>query len=282
MYDLKGQVAVVTGAAGRHGIGRAIALRLAAEGAAVVVNDVPRDAGTFRPADREIGWDGITSVAAEIKALGGEALAVEADVSLAGPVEDLMGAALRRFGRLDILVNNAAAPPGGDRRPLLEVAEEAFDAVMQVNVRGTFLCARAAGRHMVERGGGGRILSLSSCLGKRGRAHYAAYSASKFAIIGLTQSLSLELAPYGITVNALCPGPVDTERFDRVADLAAPPGTDPSAFREALLRDRAREIPLGRVGLPADVAGVAAFLASAEASYLTGLAVDVTGGFELP
>ncbi|MFN8010827.1 MAG: SDR family oxidoreductase [Holophagaceae bacterium] len=273
MYDLRGQVAVVTGAGGPRGIGRAILLRLAAEGADVVAVDLPPGAQGSGP-DAE-------AVAAEARALGRRALAVPGDVGDPDAASRVLEAALETFGRVDILVNNAAAPPGADRAPVVDVEPEAFDAVLRVNVRGAFLCARAAARHMIARGGGGRILNLSSCLGKRGRANYAAYCASKFALLGFTEALALELAAHRITVNALCPGPVDTERFDRVAEGAAAPGESPAQARGRILADRAGRTPLGRVGLPSDVAAVAAFLASREAEFLTGMAVDVTGGFDL-
>ncbi len=281
MHDLAGKVALVTGAGGRHGIGRAIALRLASEGADVVVTDLDRGPGAFRPEDSAAGWRGIASVAEEIRAGGRQALAVHGDIGDSAQVAGIVEAGLQRFGHLDLLINNAASTPGRDRQPLVDVDEDAFDAVLRVNVKGTYLCSKAVARHMIERGGGGKIITMSSCMGKRGRANYAAYSASKFALIGITQSLALELAPHRITVNAICPGPVDTERFDHVAAFAAPEGVPPAVFREAILRDRARETPLGRVAQPLDVANVAYFLASSQADFLTGLAISVTGGFEL-
>lgn len=281
MHDLTGKVALVTGAGGRHGIGCAIALRLAREGADVVITDLDRGPSAFRPEDVEAGWRGIDSVAEEIRSMGRQALAVHGDIGDQAQVLNIVAMAVERFGHIDLLINNAASKPGRDRQPVVDVDEDAFDAVMRVNVKGTFLCSKAVARHMIDRGGGGRIIMMSSCMGKRGRAYYAAYSASKFAIIGFTQALALELAPHRITVNAICPGPVDTERFDHVAAFAAPDGVTPAAFRESILKDRARETPLGRVAQPSDVANVASFLASSDAEFLTGLAISVTGGFEL-
>jgi NAD(P)-dependent dehydrogenase (short-subunit alcohol dehydrogenase family) len=281
MHALTGKVALVTGAGGAHGIGRAIALRLAGEGADVVVTDLDRGTAAFRPEDIRAGWRGIHSVADEIVALGRQALAVHGDVGDSAQVGRIVEQGMERFGRIDLLVNNAASTPGKDRHPLVEVEEDAFDTVLRVNLKGAFLCSKAVARTMIAGGRGGRIIMMSSCMGKRGRANYAAYSASKFGLIGLTQSLALELAAHRITVNAICPGPVDTERFDQMAAYAAPTGVPPEVFRASILRDRARETPLGRIAQPADVASVASFLASPEAEFLTGLAIDVTGGFEL-
>ncbi len=186
--------------------------------------------------------------------------------------------ALDRFGRIDILVNNAAAPAGQDRVPVVDLDEESWDLVQRVNVKGTFLCCRAVARAMIERGQGGKIINMSSLLGKQGRARYAAYSASKFAIRGFTQALALELAPHGINVNAIYPGLIDTDRLDDIAAALTPEGVPGHAFRKQMLERRISSIPLGRVGDVSDVASVAAFLASSESDYLTGLAIPVAGG----
>ena len=190
MYDLNGKIAIVTGAGGRHGIGRAIATRLASEGANVVVTDVPQSLEAIRAEDRQEGWEGLNSVAAEIESMGRESLAIFSDVSDSDQVDDMIGQTLAKFGRIDILVNNAGSRPGKDRVLVVELEEEAFDEVMRVNVRGTYLVSRAVARHMQARGGGGKIISISSGAGKRGIARYAAYCASKFAVIGFTQALA--------------------------------------------------------------------------------------------
>jgi len=270
MYDLSGKVALVTGARGEHGIGRAIARRLAQEGADVAVNDLPGRAGA--------AWGGLPAVVSDIERMGRRAVGITADVSDPKQVEAMMSSALDRFGRLDILVNNAAAPAGPDRVPVVDLHEDVWDHVLDVNAKGTFLCCRAAARHMIERGGGGRIINMSSTSGKRGVARFAAYCASKFAVIGFTQALALELAPYRINVNAICPGLVDTERVLDIAGGMKPQGTSAENFRDQMRENAARGNPLGRIGRPEDVAAVAAFLASAESDYLTGLAVTVSGG----
>ena len=281
MYDLSGKVAIVTGAGGRHGIGRAIALRLAQEGADVVVTDIQRGPGAIRPEDRLAGWQGLPSVVSEIEALGRESLGLFSDVSDSAQVADMVSRTLDRFGRIDILVNNAGSQPGRDRVPVVDLEEDAFDEVMRVNVRGTFLCSKAVARHMLQRGGGGKIVVISSSAGKRGRARFAAYCASKFALVGFTQSLAQELGPHRINVNAICPGLVDTERTDFIAAALAPEGHSAEEYRVMMLRERAASVPLGRVALGDDIARMAAFLASSESDYVTGLSISVSGGSEM-
>ena len=201
MYNLNGKVALVTGAGGRHGIGRAIATRLAAEGANVVVTDIEASLDAIRTDDRRDGWQGLPSVAAEIQAMGRRSLGLYYDVADSGQVDAMLSDALAEFGQVDILVNNAGSRPGRDRVPIVELPEDAFDEVMRVNVRGTYLVSRAVCRHMIARGGAGKIINISSGAGKRGIARYGAYCASKFAVIGFTQSLAHEMAPHRVNVN---------------------------------------------------------------------------------
>ena len=281
MYDLSGKVAIVTGAGGRHGIGRAIALRLAQEGADVVVTDIQRSVDAMRPEDRQAGWQGLPSVVDEIEALGRHGLAIYSDVSDGAQVADMVGRTLERFGHIDILVNNAGSQPGRDRVLVVDLEEDAFDEVMRVNVRGTYLCSKAVAQHMIGRGGGGKIIVISSVAGKGGRARFAAYCASKFALIGFTQSLAQELGDHRINVNAICPGLVDTERTDFIAAALAPQGESAEEYRAMMLRERADSIPLSRVATGDDIARTAAFLASGESDYLTGLSISVAGGSEM-
>ena len=193
MYDLSNKVALVTGAGGRHGIGRAIALRLATEGADVVVTDIVQSEEAIRPEDRQAGWRGLPSVVEEIEELGRQSLGLFSDVSDSAQVADMMDRTLERFGKIDILVNNAGSRPGKDRVLVVDLEEEALDEVLRVNVRGTFLCSQAVARHMIARGGGGKIIVISSGAGKKGIAKYAAYGASKFALFGFTQALAQEM-----------------------------------------------------------------------------------------
>jgi meso-butanediol dehydrogenase/(S,S)-butanediol dehydrogenase/diacetyl reductase len=282
VYDLSGKVALVTGAGGERGIGRAIATRLAQEGADVVVSDIAANPyGTGRT-----GWEGAPAVVREIEAAGRQAMAVLADVSDSRQVDALFGQALERFGHIDIVVNNAASRPGPDRVPVVDLTEEAWDAVQAVNLKGMFLCCRAGARHMLERGGGGKIITLSSAVGKRGRARFAAYCTSKFGVIGFTQSLALELAAARINVNAICPGLVDTERVGFIGAALSDEDVSGEAWLESErhAEDMARqisEIPLARSAAAQDIAKTAAFLASAESDYLTGIAITVAGGSEV-
>jgi NAD(P)-dependent dehydrogenase (short-subunit alcohol dehydrogenase family) len=272
VYDLNGKVALVTGAGGKQGLGRAIALRLAKEGADVVANDVvAQQSGSP-------DWAGLPDVVREIKSLGRQALGVVADVSDAQQVERMIDQALQRFDHIDILVNNAGAPAGRDRVPVVELEEDAWDLVQRVNVKGTFLCCRAVARAMIVRGQVGKIINMSSVSGKRGAARFAAYCASKFAVRGFTQALALELAPHRINVNAICPGLIETERIDDMAAVLAPEGVSKKVYRQQMVARVTLGTPLGRIGQAADVAQMAAFLASAQSDYLTGLSITVAGG----
>jgi NAD(P)-dependent dehydrogenase (short-subunit alcohol dehydrogenase family) len=281
MYDLSGKVAVVTGAGGRHGIGRAIALRLAEEGADVVVTDIQRSTDRMREEDRQSGWRGLPSVVEEIEDLGRQSLGLFSDVTDSAQVADMVRQTLDRFGKIDILVNNAGSQPGPDRVLVVELGEEAFDEVMRVNVRGTYLCSKAVAIHMIERGGGGKMIVISSGAGKQGIARYAAYCASKFALIGFTQALAHELAPHKINVNAICPGLVNTERVDFIAAALAAEGESAEEHRALMVRARAEAVPLGRIAEAGDIARAAAFLSSSESDYMTGLSISVSGGSQM-
>lgn len=282
LYDLHGKVALVTGAGGEHGIGRAIATRLARDGADVIVNDVVGNPYASSAAD----WGGTQSVVREIEALGRQAVTILADVSDADQVDGMIRHALERFGRVDILVNNAGSRPGMDRVPVVDLEEEEWDKEFRINAKGTFLCCRAVARHLIGRGEGGKIINMSSTSGKHGRPRYAAYCASKFAVIGFTQSLALELGAHRINVNAICPGSVDTERTGYLTAALSSEPVVPETWwnserREQYVRDRAQATPLGRVAEGEDIARVAAYLASSESDYLTGLSITVAGGSEL-
>ena len=272
MYNLEGKIVFVTGAGGEHGIGRGIAQRLAEDGADVVVTDLVE-----KPyPDAE--WGGLPALGAEIEALGRRALALTCDVTDSASVEAAMQRAVEAFGRIDILVNNAAARGGRDRVPVVDLEEDEWDRVMSVNLKGTFVCSRAAARHMVARGGGGRIISVSSVLGLRGIARFAAYCSSKFGIVGLTQSLAQELAEFGITVNAICPSLTPTERVGHMTNLFTNPSLQVKEATDALLSGAAGSTPLGRLAHTDDLAHAVSFLASDGADFLTGLSIPVTVG----
>ena len=274
MYNLTGKVALVTGAGGKNGIGRAIATRLAKEGADVAVNDITEHPYAADQAD----WRGLPDVVREIEAMGQRAISVVADVADAEQVKEMVDQTVAHFGKIDILVNNAGTMAGKDRVPVVDLAEEDWDRVQRVNVKGVFLCSQTVARHLIAQGTGGKIINMSSVTGKRGSARFAAYSASKFAVIGFTQSLACELAPYQVNVNAICPGLVDTERFGHLASVLMPENLSPDEQLSEYARRSEAAVPIGRLAEGADVAKMAAFLASDEAAYLSGVSITVSGG----
>ncbi len=248
--DLSGRTAIVTG--GTRGIGRAISEALLANGASVVVS-------------ARTGAD-VEAAAAELSARG-PATGVPCDVASEAAVQALFGAAIERFGRVDILVNNAGISPSYRRSETVPVDE--FDQVMAVNVRGTFLCARALALHAIERGGGGAIINVTSASGVRGMARLLAYSASKGAAARMTEVMAVEWAEHGIRVNAIAPGWVETD------------------INRALLHSRHGErmvehTPQKRWAQPDEIAGLAVYLASDAASFVTGQSYVIDGGFLLP
>ncbi len=274
MYNLNGKVALVTGAGGRNGIGRAIATRLAKEGADVAVNDIAEHPYAADQSD----WQGLPGVVSEIEAMGQRALSVVADVGDAEQVRQMVDQTVAHFGKIDILVNNAGTIAGKDRLPVVDLAEADWDRVQRVNVKGVFLCSQAVARHLIAQGTGGKIINLSSVTGKRGSARFAAYSASKFAVIGFTQCLAQELAPYQVNVNAICPGLVDTERMGHLASVLMPDTLSADEQLTEYTRRSEAAVPFGRLAEGTDIAKMAAFLASDEAAYLTGVSITVSGG----
>lgn len=242
--ELKESVAVVTGAA--RGIGLECACALAREGANIILADI--NAETLQQG------------AEEVKKQGVEAIPVPADVTAVEDVESLMDAALKKFGRLDILVNNAGVTRDG---LLLRMKKEEWDFVLNVNLNGTFNCTKAAARAMIKQRSG-RVINIASVIGVIGNAGQANYASSKAGIIGFTKAVARELAPRGITVNAVAPGFIDTEMTRSLSEKA----------REELMR----QIPLNRLGTPADVANCVRFLALPGSNYLTGQVIHVNGG----
>ncbi len=275
MSDFRGKVALITGAGRRGGIGAAIARRLAQEGCAIVLADLPRPPeGLLNPGGGT--REGMEEIAQDIRGLGVPCVTVPVDVTDEGLVQAMVNVVQEQFGRLDILVNNAGtvfAPA-----PVVEMAPEAWRKTLEVNATGTFLCTKYALPLMIQGGRGGRIVNISSVAAERPRPYMAAYAASKAAIVAFTQSLAQEVAPYGITVNAILPGDIDTPMkqwgFDLEAQILG-------KSREEVVQGLVARIPVGRLGTPEDVAHLVAFLASDEAAFITGQAYKLTGGREL-
>ena len=272
MYNLTNKVALVTGAGGEHGMGRAIAVRLAKEGANVVVNDLksnPKNSSS---------WSGLPDVVKEIEALGQKALSVEADVSIASQVNSMIQRTIQTFNKIDILVNNAASSPDLDRVPVAKLKEDVWDYVLRINAKGTFLCCKAVAQILMKQGQGGKIINMSSVSGINGVANFGAYCASKFAVRGLTQVLAKELGPHGIQVNAICPGMVVTERTQEIAKALSKKGVSIKKFIQEDKKKVIATTPLGKIAMPNDIAQIAAFLASSESNLITGKSFTIDGG----
>ena len=274
MDRLKDRVAFVTGAGRYRGIGRAIVLRLAEEGADVVIAGRPRDPDSFPLHEREMAWQGVESVAEEVRELGRRAIAVNCDVTSKEDIQEAVVQAVSQFGKINILVNNAALPSEAGAAPILEMSDENWYETVNVNLHGLYHVIRHVGREMVK-SGGGSIINISSTAGRIGIPNYGAYCATKWAMHGLTQQLALELVKENIRVNIVCPGSTDTDmmdgtfgRYDDVAGLE--PGTSKRSIRQRLL--------MGRQATVEEQAAVVAFLASDDSSYMTGQALNVDGG----
>ena len=231
------------------------------EGAKVVVADIDQAAAQ--------------ETADIIKKEGGDALAIKTDVTQKPDAQAMADAALKTYGKIDILVNNAGTDIKG---AITELAEDTWDTLMSINLKGVFLCTQAVSHSMIERGYG-RIVNISSMAGKTGEPLTSPYCATKFGVIGFTQSVALELGKHNITVNAVCPGPVDTDLIRQsVAQSAKIKGMEPEAFLQEFF---IKPTPLGRIAKPADVARAVIFLASDEAEFITGSSLNVSGGREM-
>ncbi|MEV7004948.1 glucose 1-dehydrogenase [Streptosporangium sp. NPDC051022] len=256
--SLAGRVAVITG--GAQGIGRAIGERYAAEGATVVLADLAEEAA--RAAASEIE-----------KTHGGTAVAVRMDVADPASVEQAADEARARVGHVDVLVANAGTLL---IKPVLDIGLDEWRRVIDINLTGAFVTARAFAARMVERGGGGRIIFSSSLFGKRSGKENGAYSASKFGVIGLMEAMAAELAPHGVLVNAVCPGQVATEMIERlIGERAALTGADPEDVRNEMVA----RVPIGRLASVEEIADVYVYLAGELSRYVTGQSLIVDGGW---
>lgn len=274
--QFEGKTAVITGSGRKKGLGEAIAKRLAGEGANIVLSDL----GTSRDTATSDGHIGHTAemleIASEIEALGVKATCFNCDVRDLGEVEALAAHAVDTFGGIDIWVNNAGI--GYIMKPLLEVSEADWRAVIDVNLTGAFFGLKTAAKHMIARGQGGRIVNIASQAAKSGFPHAQAYTSSKHGLVGLVRSASIELGPHAITVNNVCPNHVTTglgawqnEYFSKVTGAESV---------EDYLEAMAKRIPMGRPGLPEDTANAVAWLCSDQANYVTAESMNVSGGEE--
>jgi NAD(P)-dependent dehydrogenase (short-subunit alcohol dehydrogenase family) len=276
MTSLEGKVALVTGAASKRGMGHAIALRLAREGADLAVADKYAAPRSLFAGDE--GWGGLDEVASEIESLGRRALAVVADISVSQEVDKVVSQAQERFGQIDILVN-CVGILGTMDTPFTDFAEEDWRRILEVNLTGSFLISRAVAKCMVSKGQGGKIVIIASLAANRGVPGNVAYCASKWGIIGLVKTMALELAGHGINVNAINPGSIVTNIRD--ADFAKMEKELDITFDEARERDFQKflpNIPMGRFGTTNEIADLALFLVSDQSSYITGEAINISGG----
>lgn len=256
---LRDKVAIVTG--GALGLGRAIALALAAEGAQVVVADIKEEEAK--------------QVVAQVERDGGKALAIKVDVGKGDQVQAMVNEVVQECGRIDILVNNAGVV--GPQGPWAELTEEGFDFVVEIDFKGLYLCAKAVTSHMIAQKGG-KIINIASCAGKTGEECNGVYSASKAAVVNMTQSMAFELGRHNINVNAVCPAAMDTDLMEKVyRERSAYFGLEPEDLREKIKSSFCLPGDL----TVEDAANVVVFLASDKTNMMTGQAINITGGIEV-
>jgi 3-oxoacyl-[acyl-carrier protein] reductase len=276
MSSLDGKVALITGAASKRGMGHAIALRLAREGADIVITDKFRSPKSMFPGDEN--WGGLDEIVREIESIGRQALALTMDIGVSQEIDAVLGKALEKFGKIDILVH-AAAIRGPVGVPVVDLAEKDIRAIMDVDLVASFLVCQAVARKMVDRGEPGKIVIISSTAGLKGVPGSAAYAAAKAGCISLTKSLGLELAKYHINVNGINPGMFVTNlRDESFAKMAEAQGI---TWEEARKKDQgalAQMIPWGRLGTAEEIADLANFLVSDQSDYMTGEVLVLGGG----
>ena len=274
--DFGGKVALVTGAAGKRGMGHAVALRLAEQGADVAVLDNARAPRSLFAGDE--GWRGLDEVVEEIEALGRKGLALVADISNGEQTAEAVAAVSEKLGRIDILVH-CAGMRGTPNVAVVDGDEAEWKRMFDVNLLGSFVIAKHVVAQMERQGDGGKIVLIASLAGREGVKGNAAYAASKWGVIGLVQSLAKETASHKINVNAVCPGMIVTNLRDHWIEAeATQAGTTSEEYRQREYERGSKVVPLGRMGMPDDIADVVSFLVSKESGYMTGQSLNVCGG----
>lgn len=275
MYNLKGKTAIVTGSGREQGIGEAIILKLASEGCNVVITDIGTTKGDRFSKEHVGTTDEMETIVKKAQNFGAKAIAIPCDVRYEDQVKNLVRKAKEAFSTIDIMVNNAGV--GYIMEPFTEFKEESWNAVLDVNLKGAFLCSKHAAIHMVEQGKGGAIINVASQAAKSGFPYAAAYTSSKHGMIGLTRSNAVELGKHKIRVNAVCPNHITTglghwqNKF-----FSEKLGQNYDDYLQGIVDKN----PLGRTGLVEDIAKAVAFLASDQADYITGEAMNISGGEE--
>ena len=282
MYDFRGKVALVTGVRSKRGLGHEIALRFAKEGANVAFANIHVPAEEFPEEEKRLGWKGLDSVREEIEALGVRGLPIVADVCDEQQVQDMVDMTVAEFGRIDVVAANAGtAIMDCD---MLTMSLASWQKIIDINLTGAFLTARTAARQMVKQGQGGAIVLTASTAAKVAEPHIGAYCPSKAGVIALGRVLAIELAEYNIRVNSVCPGHFTTNLLagQPAFQLAQEKGIDVAEAANEILKDSyIKRILLKRIGYPYELANVVVFLASSEASFITGQDYNVDGGYTL-
>lgn len=265
MGELDGKVAIVTGAGRMRGIGRGSAIALAKLGADVVVTGTGRDPSRYPEDEKQADWKDIESTAEQVRELGRRALPLVVDVSNADQVNEMVATTVKELGRVDILINNAAFARGPDRVPIVELDDGIFQKVIDIKIGGTYLCSKAVVKQLIKQGDGGKIVNVASVAGKVGAEETLAYNAGNFAQVGMTQSMAAELGKYGINVNCVCPGWVDTSRID-------------SLKVGNWVEQTEKSTPIGRLGTDDEVGEFIAYLCTKAASWIHGQSINIDGG----
>jgi NAD(P)-dependent dehydrogenase (short-subunit alcohol dehydrogenase family) len=276
MGTLDGKVALVTGAANKRSMGHEIVLRLAKEGAKIIVLDKEPNPKSLFPGDEN--WGGMDEVVSEVKSTGSDALGLAADISKSKEVDSAIEKSVQKFGKVDMLVH-CAAIRGPVGPTVTELSEDEWKLILDVNTTGTFLIARAVAKQMITKGEGGKIVLFASLAGKKGVPGSVAYCVSKWGVIGLAKTMAIELAQYKINVNTICPGAIITNLRDNAFEkMGKDQGISTEEARQADYQKMGSGIPLGRLGSVNDIANLVYFLVSEQSDYITGEAFIIAGG----